>query len=85
MTEMIERVKAVLALYVPEPIAEQAARAAIKAMREPTPGMMRKAEGYSDFMLPDETHDNTVEGRRAEMRMAYQCAIDAALAPNPTP
>lgn len=60
--------------YVPE------ARAAIEAMMEPTDYMVYRGEGMSDFILDDECFDNSCEGRRKEMRMAYQVMIETALA-----
>lgn len=47
--------------------------------------MVRTAEGYSDFILP-EGHDNTAQGRFNEMRMALKVAYSTApAAPNPNP
>jgi hypothetical protein len=61
---------------------EAIARAAIEAMREPTEAMIALGESYMDFVLPD-GFDNTPEGRRAEFKMGFQCAIDAALSEKP--
>lgn len=54
------------------------ARAAIAAMREPSERMVYVGEGYADFVLPL-GHDNSGDGRRKEMRMAFTAMIDAAL------
>lgn len=56
-----------------------AARAALTALLEPSEGMVRKAEGHSDFILPVGTHDNSRKARLSEMRLAFVCAIQAAL------
>lgn len=59
---------------------DKALRAALQALADNVSGKMVAAgEGYSDFVLPDGTHDNTADGRRAEMKMAFQTMIRAAL------
>lgn len=62
---------------------DDAAREAIGALREPTDQMIYYAEGYADFMLPECIGGNTKEARLAEMKMAYQVAIDVALGETP--
>lgn len=59
-----------------------AGRAAIEAMREPTPEMLSTGEGYMDFILP-ECFDNSTEGRIAEFKVGYQMALDVALGTDP--
>lgn len=54
------------------------ARAAIGEMREPTPAVLYQGEGYADFIMPG-GFENTRERRQAELRVAYQVMIDAAL------
>lgn len=44
--------------------------------RYPTPRMIYAGEGITDFMLPNDTHDNTPDGRRAEMRGAYLTMVE---------
>lgn len=55
------------------------AQTVLEALRDPTPEMVALGEGYSDFVLDGESHDNSVEGRRAEMKMAWQVMIATAL------
>ena len=59
----------------------EAARAAMEAMRSPDRNLVRRAVGYTDFLLPDETHDNTPDGWEREFTMAWNCLIDTALSP----
>jgi len=59
--------------WVPE------ARAALQALMEPTDHMVWKGEGMSDFMLDGECFDNSGDGRRVEMKMAFKVMIEAAL------
>lgn len=54
------------------------ARAAIKALREPTFTMLYEGEGLCDFVMPD-GFENTREARQAELRCGWQAMIDAAL------
>lgn len=80
-TGMVERVAAAMqAESVGKPFTwRNAARAALEAMREPTPAMIAVAEGITDFVMAKGAGDNTAESRRREMRMALQAAIDTAL------
>lgn len=50
--------------------------------REPTKKMLAYGEGYADFILPA-GFDNTQEGRRREMAMAYHQMLAAAPQPPP--
>ena len=60
---------------------EMNARAAIAAMRTPTPRMMEIAESDSDFVLPYSVGGNSPEARRQELTQAWMKAIDVALYP----
>lgn len=84
MSEMVERaakaIEPTLEKYIDEDAhAPDIVRDVLEAIREPTPRMMRLAEGYSHFVLPDAVGPNTPEGRVAEMTNAWKMAVRVAL------
>lgn len=59
------------------------ARAALEAMREPTPRMIGYGAGCSDFILP-EAIGSGPEHLMREMGIAWRAMIDAALEKQPS-
>lgn len=57
---------------------QDAARAAIEAMREPDERMLSDACGYTDFLLP-EGFDRSPQGYMQEMKLAWHLMIDRAV------